>query len=111
MPETNALLRILVVEDNPADQVVLEGLLWKTRLPISQIFRASTNAEADTLLKKEKPSLILLDLSLPDSVGIDSFKHINSVATAIPIIVLTGLSDSETALFPSHDTIAKFINS
>ena len=98
MPETNALLRILVVEDNPADQVVLEGLLWKTRLPISQIFRASTNAEADTLLKKEKPSLILLDLSLPDSVGIDSFKHINSVATAIPIIVLTGLSDTETAL-------------
>lgn len=98
MPESNALLRILVVEDNPADQVVLEGLLWKTRLPISQIMRASSNAEADALLKKEKPGLILLDLSLPDSVGIDSFKHINKIAPAIPIIVLTGLSDTETAL-------------
>lgn len=98
MPEPNTLLRILVVEDNPADQVVLEGLLWKTRLPISQIMRASSNAEADALLKKEKPGLILLDLSLPDSVGIDSFKHINKIAPAIPIIVLTGLSDTETAL-------------
>ncbi len=98
MPESTALLRILVVEDNPADLVVFEGLLWKTRLPISHIFRAKSNAEADALLKKEKPSLILLDLSLPDSVGIESFKHIKALATGIPIIVLTGLSDMEMAL-------------
>lgn len=91
-------MRILVVEDNPVDQVVLEGFLWKTRLPISQIMIASSNAEADVWMNKEKPSLILLDLSLPDSTGIDSFTHINRVAPTIPIIVLTGLSDTETAL-------------
>ncbi len=98
MPESTALLRILVVEDNPADLVVFEGLLWKTRLPISKIFRATSNAEADELLKKEKPSLILLDLSLPDSVGLESFKHINQLAPTIPIIVLTGLADMDMAL-------------
>ncbi|MFY8025466.1 MAG: response regulator [Sediminibacterium sp.] len=98
MPETNALLCILIVEDNPADLFVLEGLLWKTRLPIGQIIKAKSNEEADLLLKKDHPSLILLDLSLPDSAGIESFKHINHIAPAIPIIVLTGLSDMEMAL-------------
>jgi PAS domain S-box-containing protein len=98
MPETNALLCILIVEDNPADLFVLEGLLWKTRLPIGQIIKAKSNEEADLLLKTDHPSLILLDLSLPDSAGIESFKHINHIAPAIPIIVLTGLSDMEMAL-------------
>lgn len=98
MPEHNALLCILIVEDNPADLFVLEGLLWKTRLPIGQIVKAKSNEEADLLLKKEKPNLILLDLSLPDSVGIESFKHINNIAPNIPIIVLTGLSDMDMAL-------------
>ncbi len=102
MPEPNTLLRILVVEDNPADLFVLEGLLWKTRLPISQVIRANSNAEADELLQKESPNLILLDVSLPDSVGIESFTHINQIAPAIPIVVLTGLSDMEMAL----DTMA-----
>lgn len=98
MPEPNALLCILIVEDNPADLFVLEGLLWKTRLPIGQIIKAKSNEDADLLLKKEKPNLILLDLSLPDSVGIESFKHINNIAPNIPIIVLTGLSDMDMAL-------------
>lgn len=98
MPEFTTLLSILVVEDNPADLVIFEGLLWKTRLPINKIFRATSNAIAEELLKQEKPSLILLDLSLPDSVGLESFRHINQLAPAIPIIVLTGLADMDMAL-------------
>ncbi len=98
MPDAPPLLTILVVEDNPADLFVLEGLLWKTRLNIEKIARANSFGEAVLLLEKNRPHLILLDLSLTDSAGIDSFEHINQIASDIPIIVLTGLADMEMAL-------------
>ncbi len=98
MPNESTLLTILVVEDNPADLFVLEGLLWKTRLHFNTILRAVSFAETVKVLADHKPDLILLDLSLTDSVGIDSFTHINQIASDVPIIVLTGLSDMEMAL-------------
>lgn len=98
MPNDSNLLTVLVVEDNPADLIVLEGLLWKTRLPISRILRSISFAETVKILTEHKPDIILLDLSLTDSVGIDSFTHINQIASDIPIIVLTGLSDMDMAL-------------
>ncbi len=98
MPDEQQLLTILVVEDNPADLFVLEGLLWKTRLFIDKILHASSFADAVLLLKKNKPHLIFLDLSLTDTYGIDSFAHIYQIAADIPIIVLTGLADREMAL-------------
>jgi signal transduction histidine kinase len=98
MHDAPQLLTLLVVEDNPADLFVLEGLLWKTRLLIDKILRASSFAETVLLLENNKPNLILLDLSLTDSIGIDSFAHINQIASGIPIIVLTGLADREMAL-------------
>jgi PAS domain S-box-containing protein len=92
------LLNILVVEDNPADLFVLEGLLWKTRLPIEKISKAASGAEAVAMLQRQKPSLILLDLSLSDSTGIDSYKGIQFFAADIPILILTGLADMDMAL-------------
>lgn len=92
------LLNILIVEDNPADLFVLEGLLWKTWLPIDTIWKASSGTEAVVQLQKHKPSLILLDLSLTDSTGIDSYKSIQHLALDIPILVLTGLADMDMAL-------------
>ena len=98
MPDAANLLTILVVEDNPADLFVLEGLLWKTRLHLNKILRAGSFAETVKLLKEHNPDLILLDLSLTDSVGIDTFAHINQIASDVPIIVLTGLADMDMAL-------------
>jgi CheY-like chemotaxis protein len=98
MPNDSNLLTILVVEDNPADLFVLEGLLWKTRLHFNTLLRAVSFAETVKILAEHKPDLILLDLSLTDSVGIDSFNHINQIASDVPIIVLTGLVDMDMAL-------------
>lgn len=98
MSDSNSLLTILVVEDNPADLFVLEGLLWKTRLQIGAILKTRSYAETVVLLREQKPNLILLDLSLTDSSGMESFLHINQLAPTIPIIVLTGLIDTDMAL-------------
>ena len=98
IPEHNSLLSILIVEDNPGDLFLLEETLGLTRLPIEHIYRARSAAEAIDVLSANRVSVVLLDLSLPDSSGFNSFVNINEYASTIPIIVLTGLADMEMAL-------------
>lgn len=92
------LFTVLIVEDNPGDLFLLEETLRITRLPFTQIFKASSAAEAIKIINEQELSVVLLDLSLPDSLGFNSFSQIQEHASAIPIIVLTGLADTALAL-------------
>src|SRR5476651_2240241 len=96
--ENSALLSILIVEDNPGDLFLLEETLRLTRIPFEHVFKASSTAQAIEILGKHKVSVVLLDLSLPDSSGFNSFSQVEAYASAIPIIVLTGLADTELAI-------------
>ncbi|MEO7530065.1 MAG: PAS domain S-box protein, partial [Sediminibacterium sp.] len=58
----------------------------------------SSAAAAIDALEKHPISVVLLDLSLPDSSGFNSYSLIEAHASSIPIIVLTGLADTELAL-------------
>lgn len=91
-------LNILLVEDNPADQFLLEEMLASSRLPVQHIYAASRLQEAIALLQTHPVHLVLLDLSLPDSFGLDSLKSLSDFIKHIPVIILTGLADSEMAL-------------
>jgi len=91
-------LSIMIVEDNPGDLYLLEESLALTRLQVARIYKARSVQEAIRLLSEYYINMILLDLSLPDSTGFDSFVHINEYAAGIPIIVLTGLADMDLAL-------------
>jgi two-component system, NarL family, sensor histidine kinase UhpB len=91
-------LNILVVEDNASDQFLLEQMLLASRLKINKIFCASRISEAKKILGSTDIHFVLLDLSLPDSFGIDSLKTINHLIPRIPVIVLTGLADYDVAL-------------
>ncbi len=99
IPEnTTNLLTILIVEDNPGDMFLLEETLRMTKLPIGEIVTANTAAGAIEILNSKTINVVLLDLSLPDSSGFNSYEQINEHAAAIPIIVLTGLADTGLAL-------------
>lgn len=89
---------ILLVEDNAADQFLLEQMLLSSRLRIKKIYIASTIKEAIQILETSEINFVLLDLTLPDSFGIDSFKSIKRLIRRIPVIILTGLADSNLAL-------------
>jgi two-component system sensor histidine kinase UhpB len=91
-------LNILVVEDNPSDYFLFEEYLRLSRLPTGEIARATRLDEAISMLRITEPDLIFLDLTLPDSEGINSFIRINELAQHISIIVLSGLSDTQVAL-------------
>ena len=89
---------ILVIEDNPADFFLIEQMLLSSKLRIKKIYPAERMSEAIELLTDHQISLVLLDLSLPDSFGINTFLEIKHFAKKIPVIILTGLADSEMAL-------------
>ena len=91
-------LNILIVEDNPADQFLLEQKLASSKLKIGKIVSVATVKEARETLESSDINIVLLDLSLPDSFGIDSLTSIHPLIQRIPVIILTGLADEGVAL-------------
>jgi two-component system, NarL family, sensor histidine kinase UhpB len=91
-------LTILVVEDNPSDLFLIEEMLQSSTIRIKNIYSSDRISGACDLLKKHDITLVILDLSLPDSFGIESFLKIKEVTQKIPVIILTGLADSDVAL-------------
>ncbi len=98
MQTTNNGLVILTIEDNPSDLFLLEHMLRSSGLDIRQLYSTDTINDAYRLLREWEIDLVLLDLSLPDSWGIHSFQQLKAVAQRIPVIILTGLSDTTLAL-------------
>jgi len=91
-------MRILVIEDNPADFELIRDLLSDAQEPFFEIETAQYLSSALSVLDGGRIDLILLDLGLPDSQGIDTVRSVRRHSPGIPIVVLTGLDDEETGL-------------
>jgi CheY-like chemotaxis protein len=89
---------LLVIEDNPGDaRLVQEALDPERNLPYD--VRVCGNL-ADGLAQLDTASVdvIVLDLNLPDSSGLDTFRRTREKVPNIPIVVLSGIDDEELAL-------------
>lgn len=94
----NNTIRVLLIEDDLVDAQLLKRTLAKAtsvRFVQTHVDRLS---EALKLLDSERFEVILLDLSLPDSSGLETFTDLRSQSPDIPIVVLTGLDDETLAL-------------
>ena len=89
---------VLIIEDNPWDQLLLEESLKSTSLLIDHITTADTIKEAMRLLEQHSFSIIFLDLFLPDSSGLETVTQLVKLYSKTPIIISSGLSDSEIAV-------------
>ena len=86
-------MRILLIEDNPGDIRLLQEYLKEDstcRFQITQADRLSTGLER---LAETRFDAVLLDLSLPDSQGLDTLVRLHGAAKDVPIVVLTGTED------------------
>lgn len=92
-----AVLQILVIEDNPGDYILVSEYLEEA-FPKASIFHADTLKKGIEFLEKKNIDVILLDLTLPDGMGINSFHTVNSKFPKVPVIILTGVGDTEIAL-------------
>lgn len=94
-------VRILLIEDNPGDARLIKEYLGEVTGIIFELDLAASLSEG--LEHLDGKDAILLDLALPDSTGLDTFKKIHSLSPAIPIIVLTGTDDDALALKAVHE--------
>lgn len=96
------LIQILLVEDNPVDarmvEIMLSGVITGPGLPGFSVHKAPTMARALSMLQQSDFDVVLLDLSLPDSFGLETLHKLKASAFDLPIIILSGLNDEAVAL-------------
>jgi PAS domain S-box-containing protein len=88
-------LRVLLIEDTPADAQLIQHILRSPSFEVTPVERLS---DALAGLRSTHIDVILLDLNLPDSHGADTLDAVLEHARHTPIVVLTGNDDKQAAL-------------
>ncbi len=90
---------ILLIEDEDGDAMAIEEKLRSSELRPFQLERASTLAEGiQTLRETSEINIVLLDLHLEDSGGLETFDTLHKAFPHLPIIVLTGVLDNKMGM-------------
>jgi signal transduction histidine kinase len=96
--EEDATIAVLLIEDNEGDAYLVGESLANcqpSRFKITHRDRLSSGLAS---LSNESFDLVLLDLSLPDCDGFETFRRVRDCSPSIPIVVLTGLDDPDLAI-------------
>lgn len=99
----NELVKILLIEDNEADARLIREILLETVSFNFELDHVSYLSDALERLSQGRVSIVLLDLSLPDSTGLDTFRKVYAKAPDVPIVVLTVLSDEQVGMETVHE--------
>ncbi len=90
-------IEILLVEDDHGYAKLVTEMTKSVKGATIVVSHAPLIMEAISVLAEKKIDLVLLDLTLPDSEGIDTFLRLKGVVPEIPIVVLTGREDEGLA--------------
>ena len=103
-PTTNVLL----IEDNPGDADLVRLRLVEGQSPV-KVNCVNRLADGLASLTKETPSLVLLDLNLPDSHGAETFRRLMEHAPNVPVVVLSGQDDEVLAMKAVHHGVQDYL--
>ena len=92
------LIHLLLIEDSPDDALIIREFLSDARQADFKVTHVEWLSAALARLSEEKFDAVLLDLQLPDSRGLDTFRSVQNAAPTLPVIVLSGFEDETTAL-------------
>lgn len=103
--------KILVIDDDTSFCVMLKTFLQKKGYEVTNAFTAK---EAEEAIKNQTFDVVLTDIRLPDSDGIQILKSIKEVSFATQVILMTGYTDIKTAVsamkMGAYDYVGKPIN-
>ncbi len=91
-------INILLVEDSPSDAGLLRESLIQNGQDRFEFTHVESLAEGLDCLRRQHFDLLMLDLSLPDSAGRDTFLRARAEAPDVPIVVLTGFGNESAGL-------------
>jgi DNA-binding response OmpR family regulator len=90
-------IRVLLVEDNLADAKIVKAMLRATASATFDIDHSRNLADGKDRIIHGGIDVVLLDLALPDSHGLETFVAMHAYACDVPIVVLTGFDDERLA--------------
>ena len=104
----SAQIKGLLIEDNPGDVRLIQEMLKNQQKSANETIDIDLDIVGTLLdglnkLNDKLYDVILLDLTLPDSQGLDTFEAVQEKANQIPVIVLSGLDDKTVAIQAVHD--------
>ncbi len=102
-------IQVLLVEDSPSDAQLLCEFLQDYPPQKFVTERAECLEEALRLVAARAFDVILLDLTLPDSTGLDTCTRMRHAAPYVPIVVLTGVDDETIALQAMHQGVEDYL--
>jgi DNA-binding response OmpR family regulator len=88
---------VLLIEDNPGDAALIRNML-RTKSAGVEIRHVTSLAKGLEQIQNGDIDVVLLDLDLPDSSGLDTLSRTRARAPHTPIIVITGLAEREVAV-------------
>ena len=92
-------IKLLLVDDNAEDVFLTRRMLENSAGRFQfQIDHCSNLTDALDYLAGPNPDIVLLDLGLPDSLGLETLERVLAVAPNLPIVVFTGLSDEDLGI-------------
>ncbi len=94
----NAVINVLFLEDEDADRMATLRMLRDQHAPSFNVHHVTSVAEALVVLRNERPDIVLTDLCVTDSQGLPTFMTMYDAAPEVPFVVLSGMSEQETAI-------------
>jgi signal transduction histidine kinase len=104
----NGHTNVLLIEDNPgdADLVRLRLVEGDSGVNVSCVNRLADGLASMT---KQPPSVVLLDLNLPDSHGAETFRKVLDHAPGVPVVILSGQDDEALAMKALHQGVQDYL--
>tara|TARA_R110002049_G_scaffold285698_1_gene466725 strand:- start:127663 stop:128595 length:933 start_codon:yes stop_codon:yes gene_type:complete len=91
-------IRVLMIEDDDVDAAFINRLLTSCPDQTFSVDHVKSLSAAIETLSKNDYEAALLDLSLPDAVGLESFEKIRALDARLPVVMLTGMNDEDVGL-------------
>jgi signal transduction histidine kinase/two-component SAPR family response regulator len=107
--DTGSPMRVLLVEDDPGDARLIQAMLPETDAAKFEFTRTASLSEAITSLNHAPADIVLLDLDLPDSKGLETVDSLCRVAPDVPVVVLTGYADENTKVAAVLNGVQDFL--
>jgi diguanylate cyclase (GGDEF)-like protein len=87
------VLSVLLVEDSRTDAELMEAMLGRSTAARFEVAVVETLAAGLEALSRRAPDVVLLDLILPDSEGLGTFRSVRNRSPRVPVVVVTGLQE------------------
>lgn len=91
-------INVFLIEDNLADIALIREMLKESRKPRFKLYNARRLNEGLKKIEKENIQVLLLDLNLPDSHGLETFQKANEEVSGIPIVILSAFDNEDIAI-------------